>query len=155
MEKERELLACPFCGRLPILLKRELARKPELCWFECVGCNARTNEDAPTEKVAAQYWNTRANNRSGWVTVEERLPTVADFVPHNEEEIDGGNSGTEIPCLTSLEIMGVWMTAWSFYCTGKKQWLTYAGYPIGKGVKVIAWQPLPEPYIAQEDKQHD
>ncbi len=101
-------------------------------------------EEALEAAFDAGYDHAAAELR--WIPVSERLPDANDAVPHNDKEIDGGLQEGEVAVLTTLVIGGNWMTAWSHYNIVKKQWENYAGYPIGKGTKVLAWRPLPEPY---------
>ena len=64
-----KLKPCPFCGNAAILKSFDVFNTK---WFyiKCSKCNAEINDPAPSEKMAANKWNRRADEANG----AERIP---------------------------------------------------------------------------------
>jgi len=86
---EKELLPCPFCGKNAELITRGNDHtKKRSAEVECSYCHIKQitgairNSIEWCKEIAIHKWNKRAwqakqsNQLDGWVSVEDRLPTV-------------------------------------------------------------------------------
>jgi Lar family restriction alleviation protein len=76
-----ELLPCPFCGEEADCNNTAINDKDGngVWWVECLGCSANIEGTQNSPEAAAEAWNRRATVDAapvGWISVEERLPTM-------------------------------------------------------------------------------
>lgn len=91
-----------------------------------------------------------------WVAASEKLPITMDpvivtWVNHNP-----------VSCYASIKdkpFIGVahyWRGKWSWYSSTSDDYLSEYGEgfdPLHESIEVIAWQPLPQPYMAKRDDE--
>lgn len=120
VEKDGYEVYCPYCGFPVMLCSMCDTRDGKVCdWTENVGCKHSSER-------YRDYFGKHMND--GWIQVKERLPKA----PEMEDEYPEFNvmiEGAKTPTTLQYTHEGIWVDDY------------------GNAYDVIAWQPLPEPYI--------
>lgn len=98
------------------------------------------------EALSAKLQEANMENGGGWIACEDRLPDkIGKYIIH---VITG----------TGEDYVGMWLYERGHHLSGRQYWIDdkqgywaspYNGDPINEPLSknVIAWQPLPEPYL--------